>query len=459
MAVLSAGIVPVAAQGPDPLACITCLVLELDAAEVEPLLAGEDNRSLGGVVIFVRAADGASARAAVLRLAAAGAEPGVILDPIAGASGDFEMRTAITSLRSASPPFPIAIDVERLRAAGVDPVRVAPYADATVSGGAVGGPWRRLADLERPSVATLAAASLTAGAERFVVHIRDVDPAVLRAFADLKLPGTEVRERRALTAAEIVARHQAQQRQQSGRIDTSIAEGTTTLMFEVPGMTAPVVITAATIVYRNGGAVEIEQRNIRVNGAAIGGGSADRRPQLPLLEPEQAATAPLTISLNDAYHYGRRPDDSSGAVSVEFRPLVPERALPSGTAWFDPRTFALRRIERRQTGLPAPIVASEQVEELTEYQSAEGPVWLPWRTRIYDVYEAAGHRTPVQRQLIVDRYLLNPPDFSERLAAAHASENVMLRQTPNGLRYLVRRADGDRAILADPSPPDRKSVV
>jgi hypothetical protein len=109
--------------------------------------------------------------------------------------------------------------------------------------------------------------------------------------------------------------------------------------------------------------------------------------------------------------------------------------------------------------LRAPIVSSRQVEEFAEWDTGAGPVSLPSRIEVFDVYEAAGHRTVIQRQLTIDRYLLNTPDFADRVAAAHGSANVMLRETPDGLRYLVRRSDGDRQVLADASPPIRAAVL
>jgi hypothetical protein len=58
--------------------------------------------------------------------------------------------------------------------------------------------------------------------------------------------------------------------------------------------------------------------------------------------------------------------------------------------------------------------------------------------RVYQRYEGAGHRTPIHRTIETPEHEINPPDFEARLQAAYASPHVMLRETPQGLRYLLR---------------------
>ena len=102
-------------------------------------------------------------------------------------------------------------------------------------------------------------------------------------------------------------------------------------------------------------------------------------------------------------------------------------------------------------------MSSEEVDEFgrvdvagaTPLDSARGGLWLPMETRIFQSYEGAGFRTPIHRTVIVRRYDVNSVTFDAQLAAALASENVMMRDTPDGLRYLVRRGNTvDRATVA-----------
>jgi hypothetical protein len=68
-------------------------------------------------------------------------------------------------------------------------------------------------------------------------------------------------------------------------------------------------------------------------------------------------------------------------------------------------------------------------------------VWLPVLTSVFQMYEGAGHRTPIHRTIETPVYEINPETFDERLRAAYASPDLMLRDTPEGFRYLLRTAD------------------
>ena len=62
-------------------------------------------------------------------------------------------------------------------------------------------------------------------------------------FAARRPAQVDVTGTRQLTVEEIVARYQAQQRRQDAIVKTTIADGTTTLLFEVPDFSAPITIT------------------------------------------------------------------------------------------------------------------------------------------------------------------------------------------------------------------------
>jgi hypothetical protein len=93
------------------------------------------------------------------------------------------------------------------------------------------------------------------------------------------------------------------------------------------------------------------------------------------------------------------------------------------------------RVAAAQTGLRGPIVSSEQVDEFRP--EADG-IWLLARSEVRQTYEGAAHRTPIHRLLTIERHDVNPPDFAARRAAAYASAAVMLRDTPEGFKYLQR---------------------
>jgi hypothetical protein len=98
-------------------------------------------------------------------------------------------------------------------------------------------------------------------------------------------------------------------------------------------------------------------------------------------------------------------------------------------------SFAVVRIAATQTRLRGAIVSSEQVDDFR--QVAPG-IWLPARSDVRQIYEGAAHRTPIHRRLVIDSHEIDPPEYLQRLQAAYASPSIMLRDTPEGYRYLER---------------------
>ena len=375
--------------------------------------------------------------------------PAAILPDTTGAAlqRTFEARTTITRLRAARPDLDIAIDGDAFTATGVPLDAMTPYVDAVIGRG---GTWLRLPAKTNPTVDDLIAASLTPGSERVLLPVDGVDWRVVREFASRRATVVEVGGARPLTVEEIVARYQATQRRQDEIVQTAIATGTTTLLFEVPGFVAPVTITAETTVFRGEGETDIEERTIRVNGAGIAGGGAQSPPELPLIEAERVGTPPLVITLNEAYRYALDGDDAvdgSRCYVVSFEPRSQGRGLAHGRAWIDMADFTLRRLETIQRDLRGAIVSSEQVDDFGRVEAGGNAVWLPVATRVFQAYEGAGFRTPIHRTISVAHYEINSPAFEARLQAALASDNVMLQDTPDGLRYLVRRGGaGSRSV-------------
>jgi hypothetical protein len=120
---------------------------------------------------------------------------------------------------------------------------------------------------------------------------------------------------------------------------------------------------------------------------------------------------------------------------LEFAPRSGEGA--SGRAFVDAQDFGLVRLQTVRKGLPPPIVASEQDDTFVRTEVDGRTVWLPARSEIHQTYEGPGHRTPIHRVVRFERVEANPPDFAERRRRAHASDAVMMGETPQGFRYLA----------------------
>jgi len=259
----------------------------------------------------------------------------------------------------------------------------------------------------------------------------------------------EVVGERALTVEEIVARHQAAAERQRRAVARLISSGSLVVTFQVRGLAAPMTIDSAVVIYEGDGVREIEQRAVRVNGAAYATDSGV--PRLPLLEPERVTAPPLALALDESYRYrleGRQVAEGQDCYVVAFEPLSPSGARLRGRAWIAARGFAMVRAEAAQMGLRGPIVQSEQRDVFGPVSVGDVVAWLPRRSEVRQMYEGAGHRTPIDRILTLDRYEPNAPDFTARRAAAHASSSVMLSDTAEGYRYLPRTkaASGEVAI-------------
>ena len=260
--------------------------------------------------------------------------------------------------------------------------------------------------------------------------------------------GVNVSAPRPLTIQEIIARHQAATARQSAAIRARISTGHLSLTFEAPGFVAPLAITSRIVMFAARGVEEIEQQDIRVNGLALDDGAG---PRLPLIEPERVASAPLAIELTDVYRYSLAGTETVRGIqcyAVRFEPAVGGRTLFRGVAWIATDDFGLVKVAATQLGLRGPIVSSDQVDDFTRLDGR----WLLHQSRLNQIYEGAAHRTPIERVITVERTEINPPDFDSRRAAALASPHVMVRDTPQGYRY-IRREPGRRSESAAPTEP------
>jgi hypothetical protein len=309
-----------------------------------------------------------------------------------------------------------------------------------------------------PSSASIAADVRGAPFDR--LDIDDISLIRVRAGEGTRFAeGVRVTGSRELSVEEVVARHQATVARQAADIRTDIATGTLNLTFEAPGFVAPVSVTSRTVIFRSDRQTDLQQQDIRVNGVLFKANGGV--PRLPIIEPERVASPPLAIALTDAYRYqlaGRETLAGRPCYIVAFTPRNRREPLYEGRAWITADTFALLRVTAVQTGLRGPITASEQTDEFAPNAAGQ---WLLARSDVRQTYEGAAIRTPIQRLLVIERHDVNLPDFDARRAAAYASPDVMLRDTPQGFRYLVRppAASGDSGVPPTPVVAGRADRV
>lgn len=449
-AALLAALLPGSAFPQPPAAgapCGSCLAITIQAGQ--KLLLPDD---LAGVTVLVRAPAGTPARSfndPVAEISRRGGRAAVLVEAEAGAAlpGDlaYRLRMFVTELRG---ELPDATLIALAGTSAIEPVLadLEPYVDVVVGAVRLAAPGRRLWPLlaSADPVEALRATE-QGGFEQWVAAVpSDVIEArrlILFIVEAAKRPreglfeDVEVRGARRLSVEEIVARHQAVARRQAARISRVISTGTLTLTFEAPGFPAPVAISAETTILADREITEIAQRRIRVNGIEFRGGGV---PRLPILEPERVASPPLTITLSDVYRYrlaGEETVRGRRCYVVAFEPLDATQPLFRGRAWIAMDSFAMVKVAGAQTALRGAITSSEQVDEFREV----GPgTWLLARSDVRQIYEGASHRTPIHRVLEIEGHEIDPPAFDARRQAAYASDAVLMRDTPEGYRYLRR---------------------
>jgi hypothetical protein len=471
-------------------ACATCVAVTLSADQAMSL-----PMELGGMEVLVRVAPDAERGAidAMKLIESRGGRPGLFITALPDSSPDaaalsqarrvviavappgtaqtadeyaFSLKTRLTAVRGAAPgTTTIGLAADRPTLTLVLARELGSYVDFVVIDGnapfdAPGTEiWRTIAS---PAASVQTVLSLTKTAPEITHWLWELpqDPTTAEALvAELArvaaLPagvepsqaaaGEHVGESvdvvgtRSLTVDEIIARHQAATARQAALVHDIVSSGTMTLTFEAPGFPAPVSIGADTTIYTGGGRTEIEQREIRVNGIAFGGRTL---PRLPIIEPERVASPPLAIELTNRYRYRLAGRDTVGGtpcyvVAFEPDPKRPGTGEPlfRGQACIATDSFAMLKVSAAQTGLRGPIVKSEQTDEFRQVQPG---VWLLARSDIRQMYEGAAHRTPIHRVLEIRRTDVNPSDFKERRNRAYADAPVMLRDTPQGFRYLKK---------------------
>jgi hypothetical protein len=249
----------------------------------------------------------------------------------------------------------------------------------------------------------------------------------------------EVGAVRGLTAEEIVARERAWDAGQREKVSSFIADLKTSLRFRIAEVNETFDLTIlGPLFYRRGEPSDWEWDEFFLNGVKWKGKTL---PKLPILQPEKVTTLPLDIRLSEDYDYALHGEDTiSGrrAYHIHFVPksTTGEKPIYRGSVWIDKETFALLRRDSVQLNLKGETLSNVQSEFYRPVPGSPGVV-LPLEIKGEQVFSTAGRTTAIERDVVMQLVRVNPPDFDERLAAAHASQAQMIRDTEKGMRYLV----------------------
>ncbi len=261
----------------------------------------------------------------------------------------------------------------------------------------------------------------------------------------------EVGAARGLTAEEIVARERVWDAGQREKTHTYIAFMNASLRFRVADVNETFDLTIeGDYFFRRGKDPDWAWQRFYLNGVKWKGRTL---PKLPILQPEKVTTLPLDIQLTEAYAYTlKRQTRIAGrrAYEITFTPTetVGERPIYRGTVWIDARTFALLRRDSVQLNLKGETLSNIQDEY---YRPVPGrpDVYLPLLIRGQQVFSTAGRTTAIERNVTMSRVEINPADLEKRLAEAYASGDQMIRDTDQGLRYLLPDPDKPGARIVE----------
>lgn len=190
-------------------------------------------------------------------------------------------------------------------------------------------------------------------------------------------------------------------------------------------------------------------------------------PQLPIVQAEKVTQLPLEINLTNEYRYELAGDERLDPFDTWVVRFAPPPGAPEGlplyrgTVWIDKRTFARVRMSMIQLNLSGEVLSNEETTEYAIFDAttstpiardaaAGAPpsslLWLPAAIRAQQVVSTVSRPLAVERNTTFSGFELQPLDFEARYRTAAESKKRMVRETGEGLRYLVKDDEGNRVV-------------
>jgi hypothetical protein len=280
-----------------------------------------------------------------------------------------------------------------------------------------------------------------------------------------------VRGQRQIPVEEILRRLQAFEDAQRRRIASYTAINTSHLRFQAGTGAQTIKATfRGPFFFRRDEGFDWVWQELLINGVRWRNKTI---PEIPLIQPEKAATLPVEITFGKEYRYrlrGTASVEGRDCWVVEFEPAVavePGRSLYQGTLWVDRELYARVRTRAVQLGLSEGEVRSNE-ETITFSPVDAAGAAAPWAATSYflplrlvgqQIWSILSATTVVERELLLTDVRINPPDFDERRQAALDSEFTMVRDTEAGLRYLVPDEETGERVIKEGIDPNRRFLV
>jgi hypothetical protein len=183
-----------------------------------------------------------------------------------------------------------------------------------------------------------------------------------------------------------------------------------------------------------------------------------RMPEIPLVQPEKVVSMPVEIRLTADYSYRLRGTATVRGREcwvIDFRPIDPGpgRSLYQGTVWVDRQIYARVRTRAIQLGLEGEVISNEEIRNYSPVDANGKPA--PWVRESYFLpLRVVGQQTlsilsitlPVERETMLSDVRINGPQFDRNREMALASDQTIVRDTDQGLRYLRKNESGARVV-------------
>lgn len=266
----------------------------------------------------------------------------------------------------------------------------------------------------------------------------------------------EVEDERAIPVEEILRRLQATEDAQARRLNNYSAVNTTSLRFLLGGAQSLDTTFRGPFFFNGDGTFDWAWKEFFVNGVKW------RRktiPEIPLIQPEKATQQPVDISFTKDYRYrlrGTATVNGRDTWVVDFEPTIkPEagRTLFQGTVWVDQEVYARVKTNAVQLGLTGDVISNEETTTYEPLDAAGNRVdWsrdafvLGTRLVGQQLFSILSGTTVVEREVLLTDIRINPDGYQQAREQVLESEVTMVRDTAEGLRYLVNDKEGNRVV-------------
>jgi hypothetical protein len=279
-----------------------------------------------------------------------------------------------------------------------------------------------------------------------------------------------ISDARQIPVEEILRRLQAFEDAQRRRISSYTAVNTSHLRFQTGTGAQTVEATfRGPFFFRQGVGFDWVWQELLINGIRWRNKTI---PEIPLIQPEKAATLPVEITFGKDYRYrlrGTATVEGRDCWVIEFEPAIAVeagRSLYRGTLWVDRALYARVRTRAVQLGLSGEVLSNEETISFSPVD-AEGET-APWSATSYflplrlvgqQIWSILSATTVVERELLLTEVRINPDDFDAKQQAALDSEFTMVRDTERGLRYLVPDEETGERVVKEELDPKRRFLV